>query len=128
MKSVFLSLFAAVLTSLSEAQARSRTMDAVEALSYKQIITYNDGTTAITFPQLYGYFFRSDSRIEAQDNAEAICRMLKLTRPIDSSSAALEQRNLKTVLLKVQDGQLSEPRFVFGGNYGTVVISKVLCR
>lgn len=122
-----LTLFAVILP-LSFANAKTVTINVTDEFSYSEIVAYKDGTKAVTYPKMYGYFFDVTTRGEASDNAAAICFMLGWPTVLDYSVVRTGKGSLKTVLMKVEDGKLSEPSFARGGEMETLVMNKVLCR
>ena len=121
-------LVLAIALPVSFAKAKSITINVVDELTYKEIIAYKDGTKEIRNPKAYGYFFKGAYRGEAEDNALAICFMMGLSKAIHYNSVLTGQGGLTTVLYKVENGILSEPKFGYGGEIETVVLGKVLCR
>ena len=127
MKFSFLFLITAIL-SISSVSAKTITLDLVDELTYTEIVAYNDGIKAITFPKMYGYFLAGAYRGEAADNAAAVCLMLGSSTVIDYSTHRTGRGSLKVVFLKVDNGELSQARFGYGGEMETSVLSKVLCQ
>ena len=127
MKFPFLFMFVAVL-SISSVSAKTIALDVTDELTYSEIVAYNDGAKAITFPKMYGYFLAGAYRGDAANNAAAICLMLGSSNVLDYSSYRTGRGSLKIVFLKTENNDLSQPRFGYGGEYETTVLSKVLCR